>query len=67
MFQDAPIYHRLIAERGDVPARVRDAAASIRLELEGVMGQSLEAFRPNSASAGMPSQPRPALHPGSQT
>ncbi|MHB9863838.1 hypothetical protein [Streptomyces sp. YIM S03343] len=37
MFQDAPIYHRLIAERGDVPARVRDAAASIRRDLEAVI------------------------------
>ncbi|WSI83236.1 hypothetical protein OG516_01270 [Streptomyces murinus] len=38
MFQDAPIYHQLVAERGDVPARVRDAATSILRELEHVMG-----------------------------
>ncbi|MER6333426.1 hypothetical protein ABT298_29690 [Streptomyces sp. NPDC001034] len=38
MFQDAPIYHQLVAERGDVPARVRDAAGSILRELEHVMG-----------------------------
>lgn len=37
MFQDAPIYHQLVAERGDVPARVRDAATSIRRELDEVM------------------------------
>ncbi|MER6127765.1 hypothetical protein ABT173_35325 [Streptomyces sp. NPDC001795] len=47
MFQDAPIYHQLVAERGDVPARVRDAAASILRELEGVMrtGQPSSAFQ----------------------
>ena len=46
MFQDAPIYHQLIAERGDVPARVRDAAADIRRRLEDVMrtGQPQAAF-----------------------
>ncbi|MCC5480972.1 hypothetical protein ACFV2N_37830 [Streptomyces sp. NPDC059680] len=38
MFQDAPIYHRLVAERGDVPARVRDAATSILRELDHVIG-----------------------------
>ncbi|WP_071828534.1 hypothetical protein [Streptomyces sp. F-1] len=38
MFQDAPIYHQLVAERGDVPARVRDAATSILRELDHVIG-----------------------------
>jgi hypothetical protein len=48
MFQDAPIYHQLVAERGDVPARVRDAAQTIRLELDEVMrtGQRPGVFEP---------------------
>ncbi|MEU2718205.1 hypothetical protein [Streptomyces sp. NPDC007205] len=56
MFQDAPIYHKLVAERGDVPARVRDAAEGIRRQLEGVMrtGQPLGTHRPASFSAGTP-------------
>ncbi|GHD92220.1 hypothetical protein GCM10010508_44110 [Streptomyces naganishii JCM 4654] len=56
MFQDAPIYHQLVAERGDVPARVRDAATTIRLELEQVM------------STGRPPGPfAPAQHQPPQT
>ncbi|CAM5734620.1 hypothetical protein [Streptomyces fumanus] len=37
MFQDSPIYDRLIAERGDVPALVRGEAERLRRELEVVM------------------------------
>ncbi|MGW3208945.1 hypothetical protein [Streptomyces sp. NPDC001135] len=58
MFQDAPIYHKLVAERGDVPARVRDAAEGIRRQLEGVMrtGQPLGTYWPDASSAGTPTR-----------
>ncbi|MEU1056592.1 hypothetical protein [Streptomyces sp. NPDC005876] len=37
MFQDSPIYDRLVAERGDVPALVRGEAERLHRELEVVM------------------------------
>ncbi|MEU3252222.1 hypothetical protein [Streptomyces sp. NPDC006997] len=37
MFQDSPIYDRLVAERGDVPALVRSEAERVGRELELVM------------------------------
>lgn len=37
MFQDSPIYDRLIAECGDVPAQVRREAERVSRELELVM------------------------------
>lgn len=37
MFQDSPIYDRLIAERGDVPTQVRREAERVSRELEFVM------------------------------
>ncbi|MFI1168988.1 hypothetical protein ACH4UM_36865 [Streptomyces sp. NPDC020801] len=66
MFQDAPIYHQLVAERGDVPARVRDAATTIRLELEQVMrtGQPPGAFGPGPSPQGPAPRPHSALPPG---
>ncbi|MEU6402341.1 hypothetical protein [Streptomyces sp. NPDC046985] len=65
MFQDAPIYHQLVAERGDVPARVRDAATSIRTELDAVMrtGRPSGAFPPGPAT-GNGQWPHSALRPG---
>ncbi|MEU6095058.1 hypothetical protein [Streptomyces sp. NPDC047079] len=67
MFQDAPIYHRLVAERGDVPARVRDAAESIRRELEGVMrtGQPSGPSQPNLFTPHQQGRHNSALPPGS--
>ncbi|MDT0467480.1 MULTISPECIES: hypothetical protein [Streptomyces] len=67
MFQDAPIYHRLVAERGDVPARVRDAAESIRRELEGVMrtGQPPGPSRPDLFTPTSQGRQASALPPGS--
>ncbi|MEU6536992.1 hypothetical protein [Streptomyces sp. NPDC047000] len=65
MFQDAPIYHRLIAERGDVPARVRDAAASIRRDLEAVIriegpaGPYDAGYQAGRTAAAPPVQPSP--------
>ncbi|MFC4328937.1 hypothetical protein ACFPC0_14120 [Streptomyces andamanensis] len=66
MFQDAPIYHQLVAERGDVPARVRDAATSIRRELDQVMrtGQPSGAFEPGPAGRGAGPRAHSALPPG---
>jgi hypothetical protein len=59
MFKDAPIYHQLVAERGDVPARVRDAASNIRRELDQVMrtGQPSSALQAET----------PAAHPGQRS
>jgi len=37
VFQDSPIYDRLVAERGDVPALARREAERVRRELEYVM------------------------------
>ena len=69
MFQDAPIYHQLIAERGDVPAQVRDAAEMIRRQLQGVirLEQSPGGFEPGpfTGNARVPQQ-RSALPPGPQ-
>ncbi|MFC4503918.1 MULTISPECIES: hypothetical protein [Streptomyces] len=38
VFDDTPIYHRLVTERGDVPALVRGEAERIKRDLERVMG-----------------------------
>ena len=37
MFQDTPIYNRLVVERGDVPAEVRSEAERIHRELARVI------------------------------
>ncbi|MFD3497822.1 hypothetical protein ACFWWT_20470 [Streptomyces sp. NPDC058676] len=37
MFQDSPIYDRLVAERGDVPLQTRREAERVTRELEYVM------------------------------
>ncbi|MBL1083730.1 hypothetical protein JK359_17440 [Streptomyces actinomycinicus] len=68
MFQDAPIYHQLVAERGDVPARVRDAAASIHSQLGAIMatGSSAGMFEPGAPAAGPEVRSISALPPGSQ-
>lgn len=68
MFQDAPIYHQLVAERGDIPARVRDAAASIRSQLDAVMatGASAGIFEPRTPEAYPEVRSMSALPPGSQ-
>ncbi|MGW1258984.1 hypothetical protein ACWD5Q_28315 [Streptomyces sp. NPDC002513] len=67
MFQDAPIYHRLVAERGDVPARVRDAAEHIRRELEAVMrtGQPPSPSRLDLFTPPAQARQNSALPPGS--
>ncbi|MEV0174608.1 hypothetical protein AB0I00_26255 [Streptomyces sp. NPDC050803] len=66
MFQDSPIYDRLITERGDVPAQVRREAERVSRELEFVM-RPLQSFgappaeRPPAPGAGWQ---RSALPPG---
>jgi len=68
MFQDAPIYHQLIAERGDVPAQVRDAAEIIRRQLQGVirLEQPPSAFESGPFAGNARAQQRSALPPGQQ-
>ncbi|MEU9354289.1 hypothetical protein AB0D65_25775 [Streptomyces griseoloalbus] len=70
MFQDSPIYDRLIAECGDVPAQVRREAERVSRELELVMrplqspgyGPGLD--RPQSPGNGWQ---RAAMLPGPRT
>ncbi|WP_331755597.1 hypothetical protein [Streptomyces sp. NBC_01643] len=57
MFQDTPIYNRLIAERGDIPAQVRGEAQRLGQELERVMRPR---HRPGSA---WPGQDNAGLRP----
>ncbi|MCX4767651.1 hypothetical protein OG562_43215 [Streptomyces sp. NBC_01275] len=48
VFDDTPIYHRLIIERGDVPAQVRGEAERIQRDLDRVMRA------PSSFTPGLP-------------
>ncbi|MEV2212299.1 hypothetical protein AB0H86_12730 [Streptomyces sp. NPDC050997] len=59
MFQDSPIYDRLVAERGDVPTQTRREAERVTRELEYVM-RPLQSF---GAGPG----PGPGSHPGLPT
>jgi hypothetical protein len=43
VFQDSPIYDRLVAERGDVPTQTRREAERVSRELEYVM-RPLQSF-----------------------
>jgi hypothetical protein len=59
VFQDSPIYDRLVAERGDIPLQVRREAERVTRELEYVMrplqsslGSSHPADRQASPGAG---------------
>ena len=63
MFQDSPIYDRLIAECGDVPAQVRTEAEPVSRELESVMrpGYGPGPDRPQSPGNGWQ---RTAMLPG---
>jgi hypothetical protein len=59
VFQDSPIYDRLIAECGDVPAQVRREAERVSRELELVMrpAQSPGYDRPHSPGTGWQRSP----------
>ncbi|MET8169524.1 hypothetical protein ACFU6S_24790 [Streptomyces sp. NPDC057456] len=50
VFDDTPIYHRLITERGDVPAQVKGEAERIKRDLDRVMSA------PSSFTPGLPAQ-----------
>lgn len=61
MFQDSPIYDRLVAERGDVPAQARSEAERVTRELEHVM----RPFQSSPlGSLGQPSGPERPAQPG---
>ncbi|GHG99910.1 hypothetical protein [Streptomyces lanatus] len=67
MFQDSPIYDRLIAERGDIPTQVRREAERVSRDLEFVMqpGPPLgHAPAPGGPAAPAPAWQRGALPPG---
>ncbi|MER6620985.1 MULTISPECIES: hypothetical protein [unclassified Streptomyces] len=54
MFQETPIYSRLVTERGDVPAQVRGEADRIHRDLAQVLRR---------APASPPSAPRNVFEP----
>jgi hypothetical protein len=54
MFQQTPVYDRLVAERGDVLVQVRGEADRIHRDLAQVLRQ---------ASAPQPNTPRSAFEP----
>ncbi|MFD6288807.1 hypothetical protein [Streptomyces sp. NPDC060205] len=54
MFQETPIYSRLVAERGDIVQQVRGEADRVRRDLEQVM----------RASSGLGPLSRPVLPGG---
>ncbi|MDT0433863.1 MULTISPECIES: hypothetical protein [Streptomyces] len=69
MFQDSPIYDRLVAERGDIPAQARSEAERVSRELEYVM-RPFQSSLGHAPGAERPAQPgagwqRSALLPGS--
>lgn len=59
VFQDSPIYSRLVAERGDVPAQVRSEAERTLRDLAQVMrlGQTPSSGIPERAQPPTPSSP----------
>ncbi|MDO0909459.1 hypothetical protein QQM39_00865 [Streptomyces sp. DT2A-34] len=70
MFQDSPIYDRLIAERGDIPLQVRREAERVSREVEFAM-QPLLRSGGHAPAPGRPGPPAPtwqrgALPPGPQ-
>ena len=54
VFTETPIYSRLIAERGDIPARARDEADRLHRLQERVFSSTSDPGRPQNAG-----------HPGS--
>ncbi|GAA2236412.1 hypothetical protein [Streptomyces nogalater] len=59
MFQETPVYDRLVAERGDIPVQVRGEADRIRRDLAQVLprpttsqpGASQNVFEPKQFPA----------------
>jgi hypothetical protein len=68
VFQDSPIYDRLVAERGDVPTQTRREAERVSRELEYAM-RPLQSFgiapSPEHRTAPGAGWQRTALLPGS--
>ncbi|MET9834264.1 hypothetical protein ABZ078_34355 [Streptomyces sp. NPDC006385] len=69
MFQDSPIYDRLIAERGDIPTQVRREAERVSREVEFAMQPLLQSSAAPAPAPGRPAPPAPtwqrsALPPG---
>jgi hypothetical protein len=69
VFQDSPIYDRLIAERGDIPTQVRREAERVSRELEFVMQPLMSMGRSHVGELPTPPPPPPgwqrnALMPG---
>ncbi|MER7195548.1 hypothetical protein AB0L50_36375 [Streptomyces flaveolus] len=55
MFQQTPVYDRLVAERGDVPVQVRGEADRIHRDLAQVLRQT--------STTSQPGVPRNAFEP----
>ncbi|WP_053748323.1 hypothetical protein [Streptomyces sp. MMG1533] len=66
MFQDSPIYDRLVAERGDVPAQVRREAERVSRELEYVMRPLQSSLGPSLGSPSLPNDRQAAPGAGWQ-
>ncbi|MFJ5064619.1 hypothetical protein ACIP96_35020 [Streptomyces nigra] len=61
MFQQTPVYDRLVAERGDIPVQVRGEADRIHRDLDRVLPQT-SVPRPSTPPSGSaPEQPPRAL------
>ncbi|MER6145216.1 hypothetical protein ABT174_35220 [Streptomyces sparsogenes] len=61
MFQQTPVYDRLIAERGDVPVQVRGEADRIHRQLARVLHLAPPSQPSTPHSAFEPKQPSRAL------
>ncbi|WP_371572865.1 hypothetical protein [Streptomyces sp. NBC_01314] len=61
MFQETPIFSRLVAERGDVPAQVRGEAERIRHDLARVLRQAPESSLSTPRNVPGPTAPSTAL------
>ncbi|MGJ5797599.1 hypothetical protein ACSCB1_00080 [Streptomyces europaeiscabiei] len=61
MFQETPIFSRLVAKRGDVPAEVRGEAERIRRDLASVLRQAPASFRSTPRNAAGPTAPSTVL------
>ncbi|QER90519.1 hypothetical protein F3L20_33430 (plasmid) [Streptomyces tendae] len=57
MFHETPIFSRLVAERGDVPAQVRGEAERIRRDLARVLPQASAPQMSATRTASGPTSP----------
>ncbi|AWW41673.1 MULTISPECIES: hypothetical protein [Streptomyces] len=61
MFQETPIFSRLVAERGDIPAQVRGEAERMHRQLAQVLPQAASPHLSAPHNVPGPTPPRPAL------